>query len=479
VSPSCRSPLPTHRAFGTLPLLAAAALAVGAPAALAAQPVDLDALKDRAVERTRAYLRVNTINPPGNEVRGVAFFAPIFEDAGIPWDSTSSAPGRGNIWARIEGGDEPALVLLHHMDVVPADEEFWTVDPLSGTVRDGHIWGRGALDTKTLGIVQLQAFLALHRSGIRPDRDVIWMGTADEEAGGFHGAGWLAENRPELFREVGLLLNEGGGGSLSDGSVQYGIEVTQKVPLWLEITAHGEPGHGSRPLVRSAVNRLVRALYRIQTYETEPRIVPAVGRYFEGLAGSASPEWADRLRDIEETIADRDALLELQIEHPSLHALTRNTCSLTMLEGSSKINVVPPSASARIDCRLLPDQDPDAFQALLATVINDPEVEIRRIMAFTPAVSSTETRLYRTLVEVTQEHHPEAAVIPSVSTGFTDSHFFRDLGIASYGYSPFVVPEEHASGVHGNDERISVENVRRGTEMMWQILRRTVAPGGG
>lgn len=461
------------------PLAAVLAL-LAVPSALpAAQEPDLESLADEAVERTRAYFQVNTVNPPGNEIRGVEFFAPIFEDAGIAWDSASSAPGRGNIWARIEGGGEPALVLLHHMDVVPADERFWQVDPLSGAVRDGFIWGRGALDTKTLGIVQLQAFLALHRSGIRPDRDVIWMGTADEEAGGFFGAGWLVENRPELFEGAGFLLNEGGGGTLAEGRKQYGIEVTQKVPLWLELTAHGTPGHGSRPPVRSAVDRLIRALERIRTYETEPRIVPAVARYFEGLAENAGPRWAERFRNLEETVRDPEALLALQMEHQGLHPLVRNTCSLTMLEGSSKINVVPPSASARIDCRLLPDQDPDAFQDLLATVINDPRVEIRRIMAFTPAVSTIDTDLYRTLVEVTRAHHPDASVVPSVSTGFTDSHFFRDLGIASYGYSPFLVPEEDQSGVHGNDERISVENVRGGTEMMWEILRKFVAGGGG
>jgi len=282
------------------------------------------------------------------------------------------------------------------------------------------------------------------------------------------------ENRPELFEDVGLLLNEGGGGSLSGREVRYGVEVTQKVPLWLEVIAEGEPGHGSRPLMASAVNRLVRALYRIQTYETEPRIVPAVARYFEGLAPSLGDAWGDRLREIDETVRDPEHLKELQIEHPSLHALVRNTCSLTMLQGSSKINVVPPSASARIDCRLLPDQDPDAFQELLGVVVNDPNVRFERIMAFSPAVSSVDTQLYRTLREVVREHYPDAAFIPSVSTGFTDSHFFRDLGITSYGWSPFVVPEDHAQGVHGNNERVSVENVREGAVMMWEVLRKTV-----
>lgn len=467
-----------RRLLAAILLLAAGSVAAPGTSPARAQQVDLERLQQEAVERTRDYLRVNTVNPPGNEVRGVRFFGEIFDEAGVAWDSASSAPGRGNVWARIEGGDEPALILLHHIDVVPADEEFWQVDPFSGAVRDGDIWGRGALDTKTLGIVHLQAFLALHRSGIRPDRDVIFLAVADEEAGGAYGAGWLIENRPELFEDVGFLLNEGGGGSIRDGRRQVGIEVTQKVPLWLELTASGRPGHGSSPPVESAVNRLVRALYRIQTYRSPPRVVPSVERYFREMAEGMGPEWRDRFASIRETIRDPESLLELQIDHPGFHALLRNTCSLTVLEGSSKINVVPPSARARIDCRVLPDQDPDEFQETLVGVVNDPAVEISRIMAFSPAVTSTDTELYRTLTAVSREHYPDASVIPSVSTGFTDSHFFRDLGIASYGYGPFMIPGDERSGVHGNDERISVENVRKGTVVMWDVVRRMVGDGG-
>ncbi|MGD2070509.1 MAG: M20/M25/M40 family metallo-hydrolase [Gemmatimonadota bacterium] len=460
-------------------LLAAAlgtAWAAGLATPAAAQEADLARLQDEAVERTVEYLRIDTTNPPGNEVRGVEFFARIFEEEGIPWDSASSAPGRGNVWARLEGGDRPALVLLHHMDVVPADPEYWDTDPLAAEVSDGMIAGRGALDTKTLGIVQLEAFLGLHRSGAALDRDIVFMATADEEAGGFHGAGWLVENRPELFEDVGVLLNEGGDGLETDGEIGFGIEVTQKVPIWLELTAHGTPGHGSTPPVESAVNRLIRGLHRLQTYRFAPHIVPAVDAFFKGLAPTVGAEWGPRFANIAEAVEDPDVLRELQIDHRSMAALTRNTCSITMLDGSDKINVVPPTAQAQIDCRMLPDQDPEALLAELRTVLNDPGIEIERIMQFTPAVSSTETDLYRTLVDVTSEEFPDAAIIPAVSTGFTDSHFMRDLGIDAYGYSPFVIPQEDEGGVHGNDERISVENIRRGTAMMLEILRRFALP---
>jgi acetylornithine deacetylase/succinyl-diaminopimelate desuccinylase-like protein len=348
------------------------------------------------------------------------------------------------------------------------------MSPLSGEIRDGHIYGRGALDTKTLGILHLQAFLALHRAGRPLNRDVIFMATADEEAGGFYGAGWVVENRPEAFEGAGLLLNEGGGGSLVDGREEFGIEVTQKVPLWLRLVATGHPGHGSTPRVQSAVTSLIRALGNVQNHRLTPRIVPAVDDYFKGIAPNAGPQWREAFMDMASAVKDPEFLTRLQIFSPFYHALTRNTCSITSLEGSNKINVVPPQATAEIDCRLLPDQDPQEFIALLASVINDPSIEIEQIMVFTPAVSSTETDLYRAMESVTRRHFPNATIVPTVSSGFTDSHFFRDLGIASYGFGPMLVPAGDGGGVHGNNERISVENVKLGTRVMWELVQEVV-----
>jgi acetylornithine deacetylase/succinyl-diaminopimelate desuccinylase-like protein len=438
------------------------------------QSVDVAALEEEAVTRVQEYLRVNTINPPGNETRAVEFFAGILGAEEIPFEAAESAPGRGNIWARLEGGSEPALVLLHHTDVVPADERHWDMSSLSGEIRDGQIYGRGALDTKTLGILHLQAFLALHRAGRPLNRDVIFMATADEEAGGFYGAGWMVENRPESFEGAGLLLNEGGGGLLVDGREDFGIEVTQKVPLWLRLVATGHPGHGSVPRVESAVTNLIRALDNVRDHRMAPRIVPAVDTYFKGIAPNAGREWRAAFMDMASAVKDPEFLTRLQIFSPYYHALTQNTCSITRLEGSNKINVVPPQAAAEIDCRLLPDQDPQEFIALLASVINDPSIVIERIMGFTPAVTSTDTDLYRAMESVTRRHFPNATIVPTVAAGFTDSHFFRDLGIASYGFGPMLVPAEDRGGVHGNNERISEENVKLGTRLMWEIVQEVV-----
>jgi acetylornithine deacetylase/succinyl-diaminopimelate desuccinylase-like protein len=436
--------------------------------------VGLGTLPDEAVTWLQQYIRVDTVNPPGNEIAGARFLAQILQKEGIPYEIAESAPGRGNIWARLEGGDGPALILLHHIDVVPADRRFWTTDPLSGEVRDGHIYGRGALDTKSTGILQLAAFLALHRSRAALNRDVIFMATADEEAGGEFGVGWLVKNRPELFKGVGFAINEGGGGRSESGRPQFGVEVTQKVPYWFRVTSRGEPGHGSRPREASSVTRLVAALERLRLHEFEARIVPAVDAHFKGLAPAAPPKWQQHYANMRQAIRTPKVAEDLQRENPAMHALIRNTCSMTRLNASDKINVVPAEAWAEIDCRLLPDQNPDAFINELRGVLGD-DIKIDTLMGFRPAVSSADTGLFRVLREVTAQNFTGAPVVPAVGAGFTDSHFLRDLGIVAYGYSPTVIPLEDGAGVHGNNERISVENVRRGVAMMLDILQRFVA----
>ena len=457
-------------------LLAAAASQPCALALEAQQTTDLAKLQAEAVQRTREYIRINTSNPPGNEVETMRWFARIFEKEGIPFDTAVSAQGRGNIWARLKGGDQPALVLLHHMDVVPADPKYWSTDPFAATTKDSVIFGRGALDTKTLGVVQLEAFLALKRAGAPLNRDVIFMATADEEAGGNFGAGWVVKNRPDAVKGAGLLLNEGGESSLdAQGRMQFGIEVTQKTPFWLKLTSVGVPGHGSRPGPASAVNRLIRALDRLQTYEFAPRVVPAVAEYFAAIASSMPDRWKSEFTDARKLIADRNTLMQLQIDRRDLAALLRNTCSITMLEASNKINVIPPEAQAQVDCRLLPDQNPDAFLREFNAALNDPDVKVEQVLAFEPSVSSTDNVLYRAIEASLRRAYPSGSIAPIVQGGFTDSHWFRRLGIASYGVDPFLIPEADGAGLHGNNERISIENIKKGTAVMLDIVRAVVS----
>lgn len=428
-------------------------------------------IEDEAVAWLQEFIQIDTINPPGNEYRAVDFYAAIFEAEGIEYETAESAPGRGNIWARLEGGDEPGLIMLQHTDVVPADRQYWTTDPLSGEVRDGYMFGRGARDMKSTGISELATFLSLHRTGVPLNRDVVFLASADEEAGGAFGVEWLIENRPEIFAGAGLLINEGGAGSMTEDEIVFGVEVTQKVPVWLRLTAVDTPGHGSSPRTTSSVTRIVEALNRLRENPFPAHIIPAVDTYFAGLSQSMTDEWAEAYANMANAITDPNFLQALQVRSPGHHSLTRDTCSMTRMQASNKINVVPPEAWAELDCRMLPDRSSEEFIADVRSLIEGTGVEIEVIMAFTPAVSSTNSRLFQSIVNVTREMHPGSRVLPSVSTGFTDSHFTRDMGIVSYGFNPIISKRGVPSGVHGNDEKVEIEAFRRSVTDLRAIIR--------
>ena len=355
---------------------------------------------------------------------------------------------------------------------MPARAENWRYPPFAATLHDGYVHGRGALDTKSLGILHLETFLDLARSGRRLTRPVIFMATADEEAGGTLGAVWMAENRPEVFADVGYLLNEGGGG-LALARPVFGVEVTQKVPLWLRLRSEGVPGHGSTPRAHSAVRALIRALARVEGHRFPPQVVDPVRTYLSGLA-DLQPGLEAAFSDLDRAVRDPRFMSSLQVGSPSFHALLRNTCALTVLEGSSKINVVPAEATAELDCRLLPGVDPDHFEAELRRLMDEPTVEVERLMAFEPAVSPADTPLFEAIEDVCLRHFPDGRVLPSVVSGFTDSHTFRRMGIVSYGFRPSLMKADDAVGVHGNDERIEVRDFERGLVMMREIVERFV-----
>jgi len=431
-------------------------------------------IEDESVVWLQELIQIDTINPPGNESRAVDFYAAIFDAEGIEYETAESVPGRGNIWARLEGGDQPGLMMLQHTDVVPADPEYWTIDPLSGEIRDGYILGRGARDMKGTGISQLAAFLTLHRSGRALNRDVVFLASADEEAGGAFGVGWLIENRREIFDGVGLLINEGGSGSRNMDEIIFGVEVTQKVPVWLRLTAVDVPGHGSSPRTTSSVTRIVDALTQLRANPFPARIIDPVDTYFAGIALSLDDEWAAAYANMSAAIQDPEFLPAFQAYRPGHHALTRDTCSITRMSGSNKINVVPPEAWAELDCRMLPDRPAEEFIADLTELVAPSGVEVEVIMAFTPAVSSTSSRLFTAIENVTRELYPGSRVLPSVSTGFTDSHFTRDLGIVSYGFNPIITRVGEPTGVHGNDESVPEADFRQGITDMIAIIRNVV-----
>jgi acetylornithine deacetylase/succinyl-diaminopimelate desuccinylase-like protein len=250
--------------------------------------------------------------------------------------------------------------------------------------------------------------------------------------------------------------------------------VTQKIPLWLRLVARDKDGHGALPRPETAVTRLVHALERISRAEFATRVIPAVDRYAKARAAAGLEADRALFADLSRALEDPESRRRLQTEDPAFSALTHDTCAITRLTGSEKINVIPPEASAEIDCRLLPDRDPGEFLAALVELIDDPAIEVTEIMRFRPSESTTDTALFRAIAAAAQRDFPHAVVIPEVTTAFTDSHYFRDHGIVAYGYSPFVVTPAEIAGIHGNDERLRVAELQAGTLRLVELLRNLV-----
>lgn len=434
-------------------------------------------LEKEAISLLSRYIQIDTTNPPGNEIKAARFFKSLFDREGIEARIIESAPGRGNIYARMKGdGSKKALILLNHMDVVPADRRFWSEEPFGGVVKDGYVWGRGALDMKGPAIVELMTMLNLKRQGIPLKRDIIFLGTADEEAGGAKGLGFMVKEHFALFKDAEFVLNEGGRINVrGDAKVPYyAVGVAEKGPFWLELTVKGTPGHGSTPRPDSAVNRLIAALNRIINYRTPLKVVPEVQRFYAEIADLEPSPKRERLKDLKTSLKDPVFAAEFT-KNPRDNARVRNTISVTMLEGSSKVNVIPSQASAKIDVRLLPDEDPREFLREIRRVIGDGSIKVEPILSIPPVSSPVTSELFRVISEVARSHDPGAVITTPLLRGFTDCHYFRERGLLCYGFIPFKKGDKEGSLIHRNDERVSVENVKFGLGMLYEIVRKLVA----
>jgi acetylornithine deacetylase/succinyl-diaminopimelate desuccinylase-like protein len=440
---------------------------------------DWTALGDEATGLLTRYLRINTTNPPGNEVAAARWLAVVLRRDGIEAQIFEPAPGKANLYARLRGdGSARPLILLNHMDVVLASPEYWTVDPFSGLIKDGYVWGRGALDMKGEAIAQLMTMLILKRAHVPLKRDIIFLATSDEEIGAGVGAAWIVEHQPDLVRDAEFLLNEGGVTRADGrGGVEfYGVGTTEKSPFWLDVTARGTAGHGSRPTPDNPVHRLIRALNRIAEWRTPLTVTPAVERSFRDLATIERDSTVRRwLSDIRTALRDSVAVRAITADL-TYNALLRNTISITGLKGSDKTNVIPPVATAAIDVRLLPGQDPATFLAELTRVVGDTAVTLRPQGPNWPATESPiETEMFRAIAAVAHARHPNALVTTLMLPGFTDSHYFRRMGIASYGLGPFPLTQGESRGVHGNDERVRIDALRFGVRFYYDVVTRVAA----
>jgi acetylornithine deacetylase/succinyl-diaminopimelate desuccinylase-like protein len=420
------------------------------------------------------YLRIDTTNPPGSEMKAAEFFKKILDEEGIENRVFEIAPGRADLWARIahtSGEGKRPIILLNHMDVVTSDASHWRVPPFSGEIREGYLWGRGAQDMKDEGLAQLVVMVMLKREKVALNRDVIFLAVSDEEAGGI-GTDWFIKNQRDLLENAEFLINEGGENLLENRKVKYvGVDVGEKTTYWLHVVAHGRPGHGSRPNPDSAPDRLVRALDKIIAYRTPLRVLPVVEEFLKDMAPYESPEQAAYYKNIRRAIEDKKFQDEVERDE-SLNFLLRDTISLTMMGGSEQTNVIPPEAWANLDVRILPGGDPKSVAEALRRVVNDPSVTIEPLNAeFRVAnYSGTDNALWGAIKDVTAKYFPGTPVVPHITSGYTENQRYRPLGIVAYGFSPYAATEEEGNTEHGNDERIRVDEVKRGPEILFDVV---------
>ncbi len=457
--------------------LAAFALSLHAPDLFAQQRApDWNALRDEAVRLLSEYIKVNTTNPPGNELAGALFLRDILQREGFEvqiLDTAKLGKGRANLYTRLKGnGSKKAIALVHHIDVVPADPRYWTQDPFSGAIKDGYIYGRGALDMKGEGIVHLMAMIALKRSGVPLTRDIVYIANSDEELGST-GAVVFAERHPDLLRDVEFLITEGGDNLVENGKlVYYGVGVAEKRTFWQRLTVKGIPSHGSRPTKHNPVPRLVHALDRLARYETPLHLTPGVDKFFRDISRRYSGEQRQWLANVRVALGNPRAR-EWILSDVYWNAILRNTVTLTGLQGSNKTNVIPAEATAEVDIRLLPDADPAAVLARLKQIVGDTAVAWTTLLApKAPFESPIDTDLFRAIERAARERDPGAMVTTPMLTGATDRPTYRALGIVTYGFDPFKTEASDAQrGVHGNDERVSVANVGFGVRYLYDVLR--------
>jgi acetylornithine deacetylase/succinyl-diaminopimelate desuccinylase-like protein len=456
----------------------AASLAMIFTSAVHAAPVtpDWPAIGQESAQILSRYIRLDTTNPPGNEVIAAAFLKEILDKEGIPAQLYAFTDGRGNVYARLKGdGSRKAIVLLNHMDVVPADKRHWSEDPFGGAIKDGYIWGRGALDMKGTGIAYLMAMAQLKRQGIALKRDIVFLGTADEEAGGVHGAGEFLREQGSLVADAELVLNEGGAIDIDrTGAPRWNIDTAEKTPIRLTLTATGTPGHGSQPKEDSAVIQLIDALAKLAHYQTPLKVLPEVQAYYATVAEAQEPARREQMKNLAESLKDPEFRAWF-FRFPVNNASVRNTFSITMLDGSNKVNVIPAEASAQFDVRLLPGESADAFVADLRRVVANDNVKFTFFDTPSAGASRASGLLFDAARAIATELDPRAKVAPSLLVAATDCRWFRRRGVDCYGFVPFAVPGKEWAGLHGNNERLSVQVLTDGVKAMTLLLKKLAA----
>ena len=417
----------------------------------------------------REYVRIDTSNPPGDCRAAAELLCRVLVEQGLTPITFGARPEKPNVLCHVGGTEEPALILIHHMDVVPARAEEWSVPPFSGEIRDGVMYGRGTLDTKGLGVAHLCAAIRAAKSG-RLRRKLYFVANSDEEVGGGEGAEYFIRNLPISFgRAYGM--NEGGVGvrDIFGPGKFFLVNLWEKGPLWLKLSASGRAGHGSRPSARDAPARLSRAMARIASHRSPARLTDPVREMMRVLFAQG------RIRLDPDAFTggpeDAAALEEFAKQFPEIDPLLRNTFSITTLAAGFKPNVIPMLAEGTVDCRILPGEDPERVTGQVREMVREFDVSVETIFSERPS-GSPRGPLFDAVADAVRAVHPDAVVLPYMSTGFTDSRFFRAVGVETYGLMPLLMAREDMGRIHGVDEKIPVEGIAEMTAAVAALIER-------
>jgi acetylornithine deacetylase/succinyl-diaminopimelate desuccinylase-like protein len=444
-----------------------------------------DALADETIRILRDLIRLDTSNPPGNEIIAADYIARLLKANGVEPAVIETAPKRGNVIARLKGnGNAAPLLLYFHTDVVPVEREQWSVDPFGGELRNGYVYGRGALDMKGIGAMQLAVFLALaaetrHGASLRLQRDVIIAATADEETDTNQGIGILVDKHPDLLRAE-YALSEFGGASIYVGShCFYPVQTGEKGNVWMRMVAHGRPGHASVPHPDNAVVHLSRAIDKLARAKLPMRPTATARAYVNGLADGLGGGQSIALRAWLEMEALHDVPVHRLIYDGALaaelHAMTHNTVVPTGLRGGYKTNVIPSSVEATLDCRTLPGFGPDEMIAELRDILGEDgqHVEFEVDSAGDAIEFPIDTPLFKTISQALRRHDAKGIPVPYMMTGATDAKHVARLGAVCYGFSPMQMQpgENFFEQVHGHDEKVSVSALAWGSRVLYEVVR--------
>jgi acetylornithine deacetylase/succinyl-diaminopimelate desuccinylase-like protein len=430
-------------------------------------------------------IQFDTTNPPGNETAAATWLAEDLAKEGCQCELFESAPNRGSVVTRLKGTDQkPRLLLLSHLDVVAANPKEWSVDPFSGAVKDGFVWGRGTLDMKGMTALEVMTLKLLKRNNVPLKGDVILAATADEEMGGIGGADFLTRNYPEkAFAEY--VLNEGGGSSMPlKGKNLFTINVAEKGLVWFRVHAGGFPGHGSVPSAAdNAIIRMNKVVDCLGNYRARVRFVPAVEQFLAEIGREDANLQPFMTRLLESPEQSDVILAELDKTSPDIadeiRPRMRMTITPTIIHGGVKENIIPSECEAVFDCRVLPGQSTAEALEFAKKRLADAgltKLSFEVIQAQEPSESPANTPLYQTITDVLKAFEPGCGVVPLLMPGGTDSRFFRRLGSICYGFHPLrsetVYGEKATRREHGIDERISVENLVFGVQVLYETVKR-------